>query len=292
MFQKIILQPLAIFSMFVFLFICWAATCHAQTYISDIKTCTQSIDKQCLNDQTNFHTTSPMLYASCKIHNADLSTIIQFSWYYTSGDRILIDQVNINLSDIGVGTFHNLQSHLSKPNNDWPIGNYEVVIQTNLKNLLPVTKKFEIVAKETIQNTAPTRTAIKTPLPSPSTTTSSASAKISNLSMCENLNGQGLCNQDHPILAASAPTFNVSCQLHDVPNTTQVSFSWYGFFNGERYLIDIAKVNLANLDTADTYDLHSNLTRSNDVWPVGQYEIVVESNHPSIPVSRKQFSVQ
>ncbi len=292
MFQKNILQPTTtlFFSLFIFVFL--TVTCDAEPRITDVKLCTQSIDKQCPQDETTFQPTASMLYAGCKIHDANLSTQVQFSWYYVSGERILIDQALIRIGEIGVGVFHNLQSHLSKPDNDWPIGNYEVIIQTNHKNIPSVTKRFQVSKTTTVRNTLPSRPSIKTPLPTPSKPTAYAAAKISNLSMCENLNGNGLCIQDQTILAASAPTFNASCQLHNVPRTTQVSFSWYGFFDGERYLIDVAKVNLANLENADTYDLHSNLSRSNDAWPAGQYEVVVEANHPSISASSKQFIVQ
>jgi len=111
-------------------------------HIENVKTCTSAIDSQCTNDQTFFQTNSPQIVVSCELKNPPADTKVEFTWNYLSDGIIEIDAVTLSSGD-NVGTV-NMHSSLSRPNNGWPIGDYEVVIKILDTDKEPTIKKFYV----------------------------------------------------------------------------------------------------------------------------------------------------
>jgi len=103
--------------------------------------CTELNDSKCDSDNPIFGIEDQTIYVSCTIKNAPSDTKVNFSWYYTTGERLEIDIVSITLSESG--TFP-VYSSLSAPYEGWPEGDYEVIIAIEGHEDKTVTKKFEV----------------------------------------------------------------------------------------------------------------------------------------------------
>lgn len=110
--------------------------------IKDIKTCVFLSDDLCDQEDPVFNPSDPQIYVSCKLKNAPDNTLVTFVWTYVEGDPIIIDEVTLNSSDYGIDV--DMSSSLSRPNNGWPIGKYEVVIEIGNHDSSPQIKPFEV----------------------------------------------------------------------------------------------------------------------------------------------------
>ncbi|UNC92442.1 hypothetical protein [Candidatus Contubernalis alkaliaceticus] len=100
-----------------------------------------------INKETNeptvvtntFSTDAPMIYVSGDVVNAPDGTKIKSSWVYLEMDPVfVIDEVEMTTKDIDTGFVFGL----SKPDNDWPEGKYEVELY--IDNNHEETVKFEV----------------------------------------------------------------------------------------------------------------------------------------------------
>ena len=108
--------------------------------INDIKVCGQLSGELCDQDSPVFNPNDPEIVVSCKLNNAPSDTEVTFVWKYVEGDEIIIDQAILNSSDYGTDV--DMHSSLSKPNNGWPVGKYQVEIL--LGNDTPLVKTFKV----------------------------------------------------------------------------------------------------------------------------------------------------
>jgi len=108
--------------------------------IDDVKMCTSINDNQCGSDNPNFTPSTPEIFISCHLKNAPENTEVEFAWFFYGQEKIAIDVVKLNSGD-QIGTL-NLQSSFSRPNNGWPVGEYEVIITILGTEKEPVVKKF------------------------------------------------------------------------------------------------------------------------------------------------------
>ncbi|NQU33438.1 MAG: hypothetical protein HQ521_09410 [Bacteroidetes bacterium] len=111
-------------------------------YLADIKTCVNLSDECCNKNDHVFNTDDPQIYVSCKLINAPNNTFVNFVWKYVDGETIIIDDVTLNYSDLGINL--DLNSRLSKPYNGWPIGKYEVEISVEGNSNSPEIICFEV----------------------------------------------------------------------------------------------------------------------------------------------------
>lgn len=112
-------------------------------HIEDITICTALDGDICESNTPIISSSDPNIYVSCKLKNAPQNTIVTFIWKYTDGeDPIIIDEITLNSSDIGVNV--DLNSSLSKPYNGWPNGKYEVEISIDGDENDPRIKYFEV----------------------------------------------------------------------------------------------------------------------------------------------------
>ncbi|MFC2106827.1 hypothetical protein ACFLRY_00680 [Bacteroidota bacterium] len=110
--------------------------------IKDVKVCDRLSGELCGQDSPIFMSRDPQIFVSCKLKNAPENTIVTFIWKYVEGDPIIIDKVTVNSSDQGLNL--DLNSSLSRPNNGWPTGKYEVEIRVGGTDGSPEVKSFEV----------------------------------------------------------------------------------------------------------------------------------------------------
>lgn len=134
-----------ILSLFIGAFLFGLSACEfsvTTAHVTDVKMCTRINDNQCASDNPNFSTNTREIFVSCHLKNAPEDTKVKFAWFYNGQKKIAIDAVTMS-SGKRTGTL-NLQSSLSRPNNGWPRGEYEVVITIPDTDKEPVIKKFTI----------------------------------------------------------------------------------------------------------------------------------------------------
>lgn len=72
---------------------------------------------------SKFGVESPVIYVTGILKNAPEGTVIKAEWYYLESDPVtFIDEASLESVDTTTPFYFNL----SKPNNGWPVGNYEV----------------------------------------------------------------------------------------------------------------------------------------------------------------------
>ncbi len=128
---------------FAILFLAFLASCSFSTaHIDDVKMCTRIANNQCTQDNPIFSTGTPEIFISCHLKNAPENTKVRFDWNYYGQKKFTIRSVTLNSGD-KIGTL-NLQASLSRPNNGWPKGDYEVAISIMDTDKEPVIKKFSV----------------------------------------------------------------------------------------------------------------------------------------------------
>ena len=121
----------------------YLSNCNISTAnISDVKMCETIEGFQCPEDNPVFGTDASQFYCSCVLNNAPEGTQLNFAWYYLEGEKVLIDEVTVEAD--GTSSTYNMQSSLSRPDNGWPTGNYEVVLELDTDNSQPITKSFKV----------------------------------------------------------------------------------------------------------------------------------------------------
>lgn len=111
-------------------------------HIKDVKTCVYISGDLCDQENSVFNPNDPQIYVSCKLRNAPENTLVTFVWTYVEGNPIVIDEITLNSSDYGINV--DMNSSLSRPNNGWPKGNYEVVIKIGDNDGSPKVKTFKV----------------------------------------------------------------------------------------------------------------------------------------------------
>ncbi len=110
--------------------------------IKDAKMCTSLSANLCNDDNPVFESTTAEIFVSCQLKNAPENTDIEFAWFYYGQQKISIEALSLN-SGSNTGTL-NLQSSINRPNNGWPLGDYEVVISILDTDKDPIIKKFSV----------------------------------------------------------------------------------------------------------------------------------------------------
>ena len=102
-------------------------------------------------------------------------------------------------------------------------------------------------------------------------------SSLNQVKMCNQVsNGSNLCNSDNPVFSPIDQTFFVTAVLRDASESDFVTFSWYGILpDGQAVFIDDISIRAGDFGTGNKFDLKASLTRGNDPWPVGNYEVEI-----------------
>ena len=82
-----------------------------------------------ISPTSTFTPTTPIIYLTGSIESATIDSIIQIEWYYIEGgsEEFIADSL-LTVDDINMYFYFSL----SKPTNNWPVGDYEVRIYLDL----------------------------------------------------------------------------------------------------------------------------------------------------------------
>jgi len=116
-----------------------ASSCEVTTAnLTDVAMCSETQEFKCAEETDTFATTTPIIYCTAVLNNAVEGTQVTASWYYLEEGETFIDAAAIEASDPTM----DLEFSLSKPTNDWPVGNYRVDLQVGSE--APVSTEFEV----------------------------------------------------------------------------------------------------------------------------------------------------
>lgn len=138
--KSLIFKSLAIIGLLFFVYGCECSVSTAR--LTDAKVCTSLVGNLCDQNKTIIDPASPVIYASCVLKNAPQNTQVKFTWLYYGDTKFEIDNVILSSGD-NVGNIE-MNSSLSKPNNGWPKGVYEVEIRIVNTTSEPIVKQFNI----------------------------------------------------------------------------------------------------------------------------------------------------
>lgn len=116
-------KGLSIFVM-VAVFLFMAACSFTTANLSDVNLSSEiDADLKPVTVADTFAVDTPSVYVTGTLNNAPEGTTITVEWVYVDTDpHTLIDSIVLESQDITA----DFQSSLSKPDNDWPVGQYEV----------------------------------------------------------------------------------------------------------------------------------------------------------------------
>jgi len=117
-----------------------------------------------------------------------------------------------------------------------------------------------------------------------------STASLSNIRVCEQLDGEQ-CPSDMSTLGKESPTFFVSANIDNAPTGTKIKIDWR-YLSGEigDEPQDIDSVSL--ITEEDSNNLQSSLERAAEVWPRGEYEVVLKIETDNAEPVHKPFSVK
>lgn len=117
-----------------------------------------------------------------------------------------------------------------------------------------------------------------------------STASLSNVRVCEQLEGDQ-CPSDMSSLGKETPSFYVSADIDNAPTGTKIKIDWR-YLSGEvgNEPQDIDSVSLTTEEGTNT--LQSSLKRSTELWPRGEYEVVLKIDTDNADPIHKKFSVK
>lgn len=109
--------------------------------LSELMVCDEATDNECLEDMKSFDVDVPVIYLSGAIGKVPTGTEITITWRYLGGeggDEQDIDTIVLTATESPNVFFSNLES----PDDGWPVGDYEIVIDLDGKK--EATKLFSV----------------------------------------------------------------------------------------------------------------------------------------------------
>ncbi|MBI5869948.1 MAG: hypothetical protein HZB44_03165 [Actinobacteria bacterium] len=116
-----------------------------------------------------------------------------------------------------------------------------------------------------------------------------STANLSNVKVCDKIEDEQ-CPSDMSSLDRETPAFYVSADLDNAPSGTKIKIDWR-YLSGEigNEPQDIDSVSLTSEE--DSNNVQSSLERATEVWPKGEYEVVLTIQTDNAEPIHKKFSV-
>ncbi|MHB8793415.1 MAG: hypothetical protein ACYC6O_08785 [Thermoleophilia bacterium] len=117
-----------------------------------------------------------------------------------------------------------------------------------------------------------------------------STANLSNVKVCDKLVDEQ-CSADMSSLDKETLSFYVSSDLNNAPSGTKIKVDWR-YLSGEigNEPQDIDSVTMTSEEGAN--NIQSSLERASDVWPKGEYEVVLTIQTDNAEPIHKKFSVK
>jgi hypothetical protein len=121
-----------------------AASCNSgnsNPTLTNVKMCTQTEGMQCADDQLVFSTASEVIFCTTILENAPKGATVTANWTYFNGQEPIEIQSSVFEAERSPAK---IAFSLSRQDNTWPKGNYEVELNISDKNAKPIIKNFKI----------------------------------------------------------------------------------------------------------------------------------------------------
>lgn len=117
-----------------------------------------------------------------------------------------------------------------------------------------------------------------------------STASLSSVKVCDRIENEQ-CPSDMSSLDKETPAFYVSADLDNAPTGTKIKIDWR-YLSGEigNEPQDIDSVSLTSEE--DSNNVQSSLERATEVWPKGEYEVVLTIQTDNAEPIHKKFSVK
>ncbi len=179
-----------------------------------------------------FSTDTPEIYVVGMLENASGTTNLKSEWYYIEEGEEFIDSAEVQTEESNTEFYFNL----NKPDDDWPVGSYEVRLFINGEH--QETLEFEI---------------------------ESFKANFRDLGMVRLEDGEAIYTDT---FSTDIPEIYVNGILENASGTTKLKSEWYYIEDGEAF-IDSAEGETTESKT----EFHFSLSIPDDGWPAGTYEV-------------------
>ena len=201
-----------------------------------------------------FDANTPEIFCSVKLSNAPSDTEVLSEWVYIKGElEDVTDHVIDSFPVVTDGTRY-LQFSMTRPDNGWPTGEYEMVLYVDGKE--KVTLPFTIGEA------------------SGSFATTGHSASLSEATMTLGVDSQS--RPLNPTTTFSVDTLEIFCSvlLADAPEGTSILSEWY-YLRGELEDVTDFFIDSFSFETEGTQYLQFSLPASDTGWPRGDYLLIL-----------------
>jgi len=109
--------------------------------LTNVKMCTQTEGMQCLNDKQVFSTGSEVIFCTTILENAPKGATLTANWTYFNGQEPIEIQNSVFEAERSPAK---IAFSLSRQDNTWPKGNYEVKLKINEKDTESAVRQFRV----------------------------------------------------------------------------------------------------------------------------------------------------
>ena len=266
----------------------------ANRQVSDVIVCAYNTRHECSESQVMFPAMTPDIMVNANLENVIEGTAIEVQWVYIDGELERSVEIADTVFRKSAPSITSMYAILRRPDNGWPAGNYEVILSSDESNVDPVHYPFSIAAGNSV-----------TPKPLTSDRNARASSGVSsqtsssvsnpetfldNVTLCQ-LDDQGDCITSIAILPVTSPGVRVKANVSTAPVGTTVEARWRYVEGSWGSATDIETVSLTKDTEAITW-IQSSLTKPEDGWPIGEYEVALSVIPDSPDITIKRFFVQ
>lgn len=252
---------------------------------TNVVLCARNAQYECFDSQLTFSANTADIMVNAGLENVLEQTQITVQWTYLDGELgqpVEIDSTIFEKTDGGVISMYAI---LSRPDNGWPQGDYEVVLSSDENNVEPVIVPFAIAAgrssrPDTLTSSAsPSGTGVDDRSRVDDSSTAARSVDIldilDNVTLCQ-LNEQDDCVTEMAVMPTSSPGVRVKANVSTAPVGTTVEAKWRYIEGSLGRPVDIETVSLTKQNDAITW-IQSSLKKPEGGWPTGRYEVALTS---------------
>lgn len=263
--------------------------------------CEYNPQHECQENQSSFPATTSDIMVNANLENVLGGTTIGVQWSYQEGElarSVDIADTTFPKSDESITSMYAI---LRRPDNGWPQGKYEVVLTSDESNVEPVRQDFSIAASRSSNATRSTSSVSAVGSSDTASLDSGLSESLissesdsgtllGTVTFCQ-LDDQGDCLTEMVLLPTTRPGVRVKANVSTAPIGTTVEARWRyveGSLGGAE---DIQTISMTKKDDKQTW-VQSSLTKPEQGWPTGQYEVALRVVSNSSDIQVKRFFVQ
>lgn len=259
--------------------------------------CTYNSLNECQEHQEAFPSTTPDIMVTANLENVVPGTDIDVRWIYQEGElprSVDIADTVFRKSDESITSMYAI---LRRPDNGWPQGKYEVVLQSDERDVEPVRQNFSIEALNSFNSAQfpsddgkEEDTSASRAVTSSSVSDINSAEILGNVTFCQ-LDERDTCLTEMALLPTTRAGVRVKANVSRAPVGTTVEAQWRYLEEDAGRSQDIQTVAMTKNDAQDTW-VQSSLKKPREGWPLGQYEVALRIVPEPSDIAVKRFFVQ